>query len=198
MKRFGKEMLQEALSLLGEVLEKENQPLQHFVVCGGSSLLALDLVSRTATRDVDILARFEDRQLIQAKPLPDFVREAAESVGTELGLPENWFNTGPADDSFFRFGFPSGIEERLTPQRYGSSLTISFISRYDQIFFKLYAAGDQGPGRHVQDLKDLKPASEELLEAARWTRKHDPSEGFRMVLRQLLNHLGHGEIAEQI
>lgn len=198
MNRFGKDMLHKALALLGEVLEQENHPPQHFVVCGGSSLLALDLVSRTATRDVDILARFEDRQLIEAKPLPDFVSEAAEAVREELGLPVDWFNTGPADDTFFRFGFPSGIEGRLTPRRYGNCLTISFISRTDQIFFKLYAATDQGPGRHVQDLRDLNPSSEELLEAARWTREHDPSEGFSMVLKQLLNHLGHGEIAEQI
>lgn len=198
MNRFGKDMLHKALALLGEVLEQENHPPQHFVVCGGSSLLALDLVSRTATRDVDVLARIEDRQLIQAKPLPDFVSKAAEAVREELGLPVDWFNTGPADDTFFRFGFPCGIEGRLTSRRYGNCLTISFISRTDQIFFKLYAAADQGPGRHVQDLRDLNPSSEELLEAARWTREHDPSEGFGMVLKQLLNHLGHGEIAEQI
>jgi hypothetical protein len=198
MNRFGKDMLHEALALLGEVLEQEGHLPQHFVVCGGSSLLALDLVSRTATRDVDILARFENRQLVQAKPLPGFVQEAAEAVRTELGLPDNWFNTGPADNTFFRFGFPSGIEERLNPRRYGNCLTISFISRTDQIFFKLYAAADQGPGRHVQDLRDLNPSSEELLEAARWTREHDPSEGFRMVLKQLLTHLGHGEISGQV
>lgn len=106
-------MLHEALALLGEVLEQEGHLPQHFVVCGGSSLLALDLVSRTATRDVDVLARFENRQLVQAKPLPEFVQDAAEAVRTELGLPDNWFNTGPGDETFFRFGFPSGIEERL-------------------------------------------------------------------------------------
>lgn len=198
MIQFGTEMLHQALSLLGEILEHGGRVPQHFVVCGGSSLLALGLVSRTATRDVDILARLEDRELVQAKPLPDFVRAAAEAVRVELGLPENWINDGPADDMFFRFGFPAGIEQRLTARRYGDCLTISFISRYDQIFFKLYAATDQGPGRHVEDLKDLSPSRDELLEAARWTRRHDPSEGFLFVLGELLTHLGHGDLTQQL
>lgn len=198
MNQIGKELLSQALALLGEVLERRGHPRQHFVVCGGSSLIALDLVTRTTTRDVDVLARFEDRQLIQAKPLPEFVREAAEAVRVELDLPKDWFNTGPADDTFFRFGFPPGMEERLTPCRYGDSLTISFISRHDQIYFKLYAAADQGPGRHVTDLMDLHPTGEELLAAARWTREHDPSDGFRVVLEGLLNHLGHGDLVGRI
>lgn len=198
MKRFGKDILDRALTLLAEVMARRGLPSCHFVVCGGSSLLALDLISRTATRDVDILARLEAKHLVQAKPLPDAVVEAAESVRSQLDLPQNWFNTGPADESFFRLGFPEGIENRLTTRVYGPSLTISFISRYDQIFFKLYAAADQGPGRHVADLHDLNPTPEELLSAARWTRQQDPSEGFRFVLTDLLNHLGHADLAPQL
>jgi hypothetical protein len=198
MKNFGTKMLNEALTLLGEVIAHGGHPPQHFVVCGGSSLLALELVSRTATRDVDILARLEERQLVQAKPLPRWIIEAAEAVRKELNLPENWFNTGPADDSFFRWGFPEGIEDRLTEKNYGEALTISFISRYDQIFFKLYAAADSGPGRHYTDLLDLKPTPAELLAAARWTRIQDPSEGFQLVLGQLLKELGHAELIDQL
>lgn len=198
MKRFGREILDQALTLLGEILAQRGQPPCHFVICGGSSLLALNLISRTATRDVDVLARLEDRQLVQAKPLPAAIREAAEAVRAELDLPADWFNTGPADDSFFRLGFPVGIEHRLTPRVYGAALTISFISRYDQIHFKLYAATDQGPGRHVSDLQDLRPTAEELLAAARWTRLQDPSEDFRFVLADFLKHLGHADLADRL
>lgn len=198
MEKFGTELLDQALSLLAETIEFGGHPPQHFVVCGGSSLLALELVSRTATRDVDILARLKDRQLVQAKPLPEWLMQAAESVREELNLPNNWFNTGPADDSFFRWGFPEGIEARLTEKQYGDQLTISFISRYDQIFFKLYAAADSGPGRHYADLRDLAPTKEELLAAARWTRIQDPSEGFQFILSQLLKELGHEDLIEQL
>jgi hypothetical protein len=198
MKRFGRDTLDRALSLLGEVLAQRGHPPNHFVVCGGSSLLALDLISRTATRDVDVLARLEERRLVQAKPLSAAIREAAEAVRAELDLPVDWFNTGPADDSFFRLGFPVGIEDRLTHRSYGPALTIGFVGRYDQIHFKLYAAADQGPGRHLADLRDLQPTAAELLAAARWTRLQDPSEGFRFVLTELLTSLGHADLADQL
>ena len=198
MKVFGRETLDRALTLLGELLLARSHPPVHFVVCGGSSLLALGLISRTATRYVDVLARLEARRLIQAKPLSAAVRDAAEAVRAELDLPADWFNTGPADDSFFRLGFPVGIEDRLTHRAYGSALTIGFVGRYDQIHFKLYAAADQGPGRHVSDLRDLQPSADELLAAARWTRLQDPSEGFRFVLADLLRHFGHAQLADQL
>ena len=198
MERFGREILDQALTLLGEVLARRGHPPCHFVICGGSSLLALGLISRTATRDVDVLAKLEARRLVQPKPLPAAILEAADAVRTELDLPFDWFNTGPADDSFFRLGFPVGIEDRLTPHDYGPVLTISFISRYDQIFVKLYAAADQGPGRHVSDLQDLRPKDEELLAAAHWTRLQDPSEGFRFVLAELLTHLGHADLSKRL
>ncbi len=197
MNQIGKEILDQAFHLLGEVIQARGRSHQHFVVCGGSSLLALELVSRLTTRDVDILARLEEQGLVQAKPLPDWVNEATEEVRVELDLPEGWFNTDPADDSFFTFGFPEGIEDRLTTQSYGQGLSISFISRYDQIFFKLYAATDQG-GKHFADLRELKPTADELLAAARWTRHHDPSDGFRFNLEEILNHLGHAKLSDQI
>jgi hypothetical protein len=152
IQRFGKEILDCALTLLAEVMAHRGHPPCHFVVCGGSSLLALDLISRTTTRDVDVLARLEAKHLVQAKPLPDAVVEAVESVRSQLDLPQDWF----------------------------------------------YAAVDQGPGRHVSDLQDLQPTAEELLAAARWTRQQDPSEGFLFVLTELLNQLGHADIAPQL
>jgi hypothetical protein len=195
--KLNQQRLEQALGLLGELLASRGRPADHFVVCGGSSLLALGLMRRTTTRDVDVLARMEDGHLVQAKPLPDWLVADAEDVRRELNLPEKWFNTGPADESFFRLGFPDGLADRVTTRDYGSKLRISFISRHDQIFFKLYAAADQA-GRHFQDLQDLQPAPEELLAAARWTRTQDPSEGFLFVLGELFKHLGHGNLVDQL
>lgn len=55
MNNLNSTLLDEALSLLAELTAEH--PPQHWVVCGGSSLLALGLVRRTTTRDVDVLAR---------------------------------------------------------------------------------------------------------------------------------------------
>jgi len=198
MKKLDASLLEEALSLLAETTEEH--PLQHWVVCGGSSLLALGLVSRTTTRDVDVLARVEPDGLITAKPLPEWLAAAAEKVRKQLGLMENWFNTGPSDDSFFRFGFPEGMTDRLILREYGpkKNLLISFISRRDQVFFKLYATADSDMGRHYQDLQDLKPTTEELLSAARWTRTQDSSEGFLFVLGEVFKALGHEHLITQL
>lgn len=196
MKKLDQELLSEALALLAELTE--HQPPQHFVVCGGSSLIALGLVRRTATRDVDVLARVEEGSLVTAKPLPDWLVKAVDQVRGDLGLLEMWFNTGPSDDSFFRFGFPAGMAERLVTREYGPSLRISYIARLDQVFFKLYATADNDPGRHYKDLQDLNPTAEELIAAARWTRTQDPSEGFLLMLQGVLKSLGHESLTHQL
>jgi hypothetical protein len=59
------------------------------------------------------------------------------------------------------------------------------------VCFKLYAAVDQGTrSRHLQDLRDLRPDRDELLAAARWTIKHDPSPGYRSLLVDTLDQFG--------
>lgn len=196
MSDIDKNLLEEALGLLAELIEDQSQ--LHYVVCGGSSLLALGLVNRTTTKDVDVLASLEDGRLVTARPLPEWLYTAIRKVGRDLHLMENWFNTGPSDDSFFRFGFPDGIAERLTTRDYGSNLRISYISRYDQVFFKLYAAADNGQGRHYQDLRDLNPSAKELLTAARWTRTQDPSEGFLFVLGEVFKHMGYEQLVDEL
>jgi hypothetical protein len=187
-----------ALGLLGELLAARNHPPQHFVVCGGSSLLALGLVSRTTTQDVDILARIEANHLVTPRPLPDWLRSAAVDVGKQLDLPDDWFNDRVAEETLFRCGLPEGLQQRLTPKSYGPRLQISYISRRDQIFLKLHAAVDRDGGRHLQDLLDLKPTAPELLDAAKWTRTQDPSDGFRLLLGEMLKHLGHADLVAQL
>lgn len=190
--------LHRALTLLGELLEVRGHPPQSFVVCGGSSLLALGLVRRTTTQDLDILAKIEGDTLVTPRPLPLWLTEAANDVGRQLDLPEKWFNAQVAEETLFSCGLPPGLQQRLTIQRYGSKLWIGFIGRRDQIFLKLHAAVDRDGGRHLQDLLDLNPTADELLDAANWTRTQDPSEGFRFLLGAMLKHLGHANLAQQI
>jgi hypothetical protein len=109
-------------------------------------------------------------------------------VARDFKLPEDWLNAGPA--SLMDLGMPVGFAQRLETRSYGPALTVSFASRIDQIHFKLYATVDQGPGRHERDLRVLGPTRQELLEAARWSRTHDPSEGYLYVLRLVLEAFG--------
>lgn len=196
MKKLNKDLLEEALQTLAELTQ--DQPARHFVVCGGSSLLALGLVSRKTTKDVDVLATLEDGLLVKAGPFPEPFLKAVKQVHEDFGLMANWFNTGPSDDTFFRFGFPDGMLDRVVPKDYGKSLRISFIDRYDQIFFKLYAAADSGPGRHLDDLAELSPTEAELIAATLWIFRHDDSPGFRFNLAQILTELGHVGLLERI
>lgn len=198
MKKLDTALLDEALTLLAELTS--DHPPQHWVVCGGSSLLALGLVSRDKTRDVDVLARVGPDGLVTAKPLPDWLTKAVEEIGSQFGFMENWFNEAPSDELYFRFGFPDGMAKRLTPRTYGpdGNLCISFISRHDQIFFKLHAFADSGMGRHYEDLVDLQPTAEELLAATRWILRQDSSEGFLFLLRNALKELGHESLIEQL
>jgi hypothetical protein len=166
------------------------------VVCGGSALIALRLVTRT-TQDVDVLATLENGQLHCARPLPEWLLAAAEAVRSELSLPIHWLNDGPADENLFRLGLPVGVAERLVVRDFGAALQVSFISRYDQIHFKLYAAAYQG-GRHFTDLRKLNPAPEELLAAARWTFTQNVSDAFRQGVVEVLQALGHGDLHERL
>ena len=185
-----------AMSLLGNLMVARKRDSIHLVVCGGSALIALNLVART-TKDVDVLATLTDGQLNCARPLPDWLREDANAVRTQLSLPDNWLNDGPADENLFRLGLPVGVASRLVQREFGPALKVSFISRYDQIYFKLYAAADQG-GRHFTDLKKLSPTADELLAAARWTFTQDVSAGFRLIVGEVLQALGYGNLIEQL
>jgi hypothetical protein len=177
----------ELLEALGEQLAASGAGHTELVVIGGSALLALDLISRP-TRDVDIVAFLSGQTLIEPRPLPTELVSAGRRVARDFGLPESWLNAAPAD--LLEFGLPDGFVDRLERHDYGEALTVHFASRFDQIHFKLYAMVDQGAGKHEADLRNLDPTREELLAAARWTRTHDPSEGFREQLLAALAHLG--------
>ena len=194
MKPIDISKLNEALLLLNEQLILTDAPATEIVVCGGSALIATGLVPRT-TQDVDIVALIQSNVLIDSEPLPDYLLNAADNVGTILSLPADWLNNGPA--SQFQMGLPPGFQERLTTVVVGKKLTIHYIGRYDQIFFKTFASADRG-GYHVSDLKALNPAEDELIAAAKWCITQDTSEAFRMILKDMFKQLGWQNVSEQI
>jgi len=188
------------LSALGEQLESSSVEPIELLVCGGSALIFLGLAQRT-TRDVDILAYVKrteagDTSFIKATPLKEEFIAAAKKVARDFNLPENWINTGPT--SAVDLGLPDRLMERVTTREFGPKLTIHFLGRYDQIHFKLYAAVDQGAGVHYEDLLTLKPTADELDRAARWSMTHDVSEGYRQILKDLLNHMGYSDVAKRL
>ena len=175
-----------ALDALGEVLAARELAYE-VVAVGGSGLMLLGLLDRP-TRDIDVLAVVDGAGYRKANPLPDPLVEAARDVGETLGLGPDWVSPGPTD--LLDFGLPNGFETRVETRTFGS-LTVHLASRLDQLFFKLYAAVDQGvDSKHFQDLQRLSPQRDELLQAASWSRTHDPSPGYRSVLVQMLQQLG--------
>ncbi|WP_235598535.1 hypothetical protein [Kosmotoga arenicorallina] len=153
---------------------------------------------RRVTKDIDILGVVDRSggifRIIKAD-FPDWLEEALAKVARDFNIPHNWMNPGPT--SLVDLGLPKGLEDRLTKKNYGNNLTVYYISRFDQIHFKLYASVDRG-GYHVDDLLKLKPTSEEIEIAARWSMTHDVSEGYRKVLKSLLKRLGYDDVVERI
>ena len=194
------EQFETALRLLDGRLAIASAPTYTLVVCGGTALVATNLLQR-ATRDVDIVALADDSgRLMDPAPLPAPLISAAREVADDLGLDDDWLNNGPSsgDGGLFRLGLPQGLAGRLSWRNFGEKLTVAFISRFDQIHFKLYAAVDQFGGYHATDLQALKPTDDELLAAAAWTRTHDPSEGYREGLRTFLKEFGYEHLSERL
>ena len=194
MKMFNDKKLDEAFTLLESRIRSScGKPIE-IVVCGGSALFTTKLVSRT-TKDVDVVALKRDSGLFDPDPMPANLIDAALIVARTLNLPEDWLNTGSAD--LFRMGLPEGFESRLILKSFGTHLIVHFISRLDQIHFKLYASVDRG-GYHIEDLLALNPTMDEVFMAAKWSQTHDVSEGYTMILRDLLTQLGYSDAASRI
>ena len=191
--------LEQALGMLASQMDLANTPPVRLVVCGGASLIATKVISRS-TKDVDIVAlRSMDGILIAPVPLPEFLLQAAEVVARNLGLDTRWLNNGPSQDEggLFQMGLPPGFADRLAERVYGPRLTVYFIGRQDQVFFKVFSAADRG-GVDLDDLAALRPTADEMEEAARWAMTIDVSEGYRMLLQDLLKNIGYESVAARI
>lgn len=204
--------IEDVLMALAEQLKAEGINHMELLVCGGTALMVMAfekkfqvgisqyLMTRTTT-DVDIVAFVEKNNtgksiLIKASPLPPSLLRAAAKVQKDFNLPEKWLNDGPA--SVMDFGLPQGLMERVETHHYGTNLHIHFLGRLDQIHFKLHAAVDQSGGKHYDDLMALNPTATEIEQAARWSMTHDPSEGYKQVLKEFLQRIGFANAAERI
>jgi hypothetical protein len=184
------------LHALSAFLEADHADPERLVVIGGSALIALGIVSRT-TKDMDIMAGVDPwRGLVDPRPLSQALLRAAGKVAQELQLDTHWLNTGPADQ--IQAGLPVGFLSRLTRRDYGPYLTIFYPDRFDLIHLKLFAVIDQGPGRHVSDLKALQPTEDELLLSARWVLTQDAGDVFPQIVRNTLTSLGYENLANRL
>lgn len=194
------EQFDTALRLLDGRLDIVGAPKFNLVVCGGTALVATELVMRT-TRDVDVVALADDDgELIDPAPLPKALVTAALEVAEDLGLPEDWLNNGPSsgEGGLYRLGLPDGFAERLSWKGFGEKLRVAFIDRIDQVYFKLYAAVDQFGSYHATDLQELDPTDDELLGAVAWSRTHDPSEGYLEGVKMFFREFGYEHLIERI
>ncbi len=181
-----RDRLDEALATLGALLQERGEAIGALIV-GGGSLLLLGVVERP-TADVDVVGFSSGAGYSRAEVLPEFLAIAVREVGDALGLGDSWLNTGPA--GLTEFGLPPGLEERVMVRTYGG-LEVHLPAREDLICFKLYAAVDQGErSKHFADLRRLSPTPAQLLNAAKWTRTHDPSPAFLGELQRILSLLG--------
>ena len=201
MNKLDSEKIEQALQLLGERLALANVGPYSLVVCGGAALISCGLISRMTTHDVDIVAIMNvETELVSPDPLPDGLLRVASQVAEDLDLPETWLNNDPSREpgGLYQLGLPEGIEERLTQRNFGKHLTVYFVGRIDQIYFKVFAAVDSGPGRYVDDLFELNPSPNEIEKAALWAMTHDRSEEFRAVLVSMLRQMGFEDVAKRI
>lgn len=188
----GRSDVEKALQAVGEILASEGQAYS-IVILGGAALNILGIVERPTT-DVDILAfsrsgADQPHELFRPpEPLPEPLVRAARAVARDMGLGEDWLNTGPALQ--WHSGLPPGMEQRVHWRHY-AALTVGVVDRHDLILFKLFAATDsEGPTSvHYQDLLALGPTAEELDVAAVWVQSQDASADFKRILKDVVNHV---------
>lgn len=162
--------INEALEALGATLAIRGLSV-NLVIIGGGNLVYAGLVTRTVTRDLDVVGRLEAGVVVKLAPMPQPLAQAILDVARQFDLAPDWINTGPM--SLLDNGLLHGFVDHLEREDYAGALTVWFADRRDIIALKLYAAAnpnrdDPNPGRHVQDLIDLEATAEELGFGRSW------------------------------
>lgn len=194
--------IDEALIRLGKQMLYFNVDPISLVICGGSALNALNIASR-ATIDVDVLVVVEEThngfELHYDRVLPANFVERIAIVARELGQDEDWLNLGPKE-VLPKFGPPKGMTERWVKREYGPNLTVYFISRLDQVHFKLLAASDtRASPKHMEDLKKrIKPTEDEIQMAVEWLLNRHTESPFRQKVKNAVQEIGYERIADRI
>ncbi len=200
MAELDQNIVHESLTLLGELLGGRRERALHLVVSGGAALLAAEIISRT-TNDVDVIAmRGEvDGDIVDAYPLPEFLKECAREVAEEKRLRPGWLNAATALLMIDLRRFPSDFLGDLIERSYGEWLRVSFIGRSGQIYLKFYAAVARSEARDLGDLRALAPNATEAERTARWLIEEEViSKGQYPRLIELLRNLGHHDLVPRI
>jgi hypothetical protein len=134
MKSFDREILEKALSRLGELAEADGLTLELCIYGGALMVLAYD--TRVATKDVDAILRPRDECL-----------KLAKQVAVELGLQENWLN-----DDVKMFLAPKESLRSLPKQYQGLQLTAPTAGYL--LAMKCLACRPSLPG-HQGDVSDI-------------------------------------------
>jgi hypothetical protein len=192
MSQLSENLLHEALTLLGDLLEESSIPIS-LVVAGGSALLAQKITSRT-THDVDVIAL--DGGDTRAHPFPEVLTTAASEVAKELQLDSNWLNISI---SLFlgRDQLPELIWWSFDTRAYGPCLRVSYIKRDGLILLKIYAALDRDEPRDLTDLTALQPGEEETLRHVDWILEEILGQTTHPKLPAVLTHLGHAHLVSR-
>lgn len=186
--------LEQALRLLGNVLAARKGSGFWLVVCGGSALLAQEIITRS-TGDVDVLAlRDWEGGVDRAIPLPPALKAAAADVADELQLGGNWLSSAVSLHFPDLRMLPGSFWQDLETREYGPYLKISFVTRSGQIQLKTYAALNRAKPRDLEDLRNLAPTADETEAALRWLLDNIPVLSHRDKLPDLLTHLGHAHL----
>ena len=186
--------LEEALRLLGNLLATRKGDEFWLVVCGGSALLAQQIISR-ATHDVDILAmRDVEGGVDFAFPMPEALKVAALQVADELRLGGNWLNSAASLHFPDLHLLPTSFWQEMETRDYGDYLKISFATRSGQIHLKTYAALNRAEVRDFEDLRALAPDAHETENVLRWLISSFPVLTHLNRLPHLLTYLGHADL----
>ena len=154
-----------ALAALGQKLDERGTEPVSLLMCGGAALNISGLLTRL-TADVDVLGAMHANG--ELGEMPDWIYPLSAEVAEALGLEKHWLNDAAA--SVTSMGLPSGILLRATRQNFGKTLQVAIVSRLDLIALKCFAALNPGVGeKHLGDLVDLNPLSEEMPFACGWT-----------------------------
>jgi hypothetical protein len=189
MSDLSENQLNEALELLGSLLEESGNSFS-LVVAGGSALMAQKITSRR-THDVDVIAlEWGDTR---SYPLPEALKQAVADVAKELNLSANWLNSSI---SMFlgRDQLPEWIWWSYDTRSYGKNLHISYIRREGLILLKIYAALDRNEARDLTDLTALQPTEDETQRHLDWILKEILGQTTHPKLAPVLQHLGHGHL----
>lgn len=133
------------------------------IAIGGGALNIAGYTTR-ATVDVDLLLPKLSAEL---KSLAEEFRIEMKKKGTEL-IP-NWLNNGP--DQFIPH-LMKGWEKRTVEIFSGKAIQLKTLSRIELLGTKLIGLGDRFD-RDENDIVELKPSKEEMLEAYEWAKSYD-------------------------